>query len=107
MADRLIDNLIQVEETNQKKENTEKTMVMEEPRGPEEEALVVVLDQEEIPLNEAIVMAAREDSEIKALEEEAAIGEETIPGGEVEAEVLVGVVAEDSRKNSEEFLKDF
>ena len=107
-ADKLIENLIQVEEANQKKENTEKTAVMEEPEEDlEEEALAVVLDTEEIPLNEAIVMAAREDSEIKALEEEAAIGEETIPGGEVEAEVLVGVVAEDSRKNSEEFLKDF
>ena len=82
-------------------------MVMEEPRGPEEESLVVVLDQEEIPLNEAIVMAAKEDSEIEAMEEEAVLGEETIPRGEIEAEILVAVVAEDFRKNSEEFLKDF
>ena len=107
MADRLIGNLIQAEEANQKKENTEKIMVMEEPRGPEEEALAVALDPEEMPPNEATVMAAKEDSEIEALEEEAALGEETISRVEIEAEVLVAVVAEDSRKNSEEFLKDF
>ena len=81
---------------------------MEEPEEDlEEEALAVVLDQEEIPLNEAIVMAAKEDSEIEALEEEAAIGEETIPKGEIEAEVLVAVMAEDFRKNSEESLEVF
>jgi hypothetical protein len=81
---------------------------MEEPEEDlEEEALAVVLDQEEIPLNEAIVMAAKEDSEIEALEEEAAIGEETIPKGEIEAEVLVAVMAEDFRENSGKSLEDF
>ena len=97
-----------MEEANQKKENTEKTAVMEEPEEDlEEEALAVVLDPEEMFPNEAIVMTAREDSGIEILEEEAALGEETIPKGEIEAEVSVAAGAEDSRKNSEESLEDF
>lgn len=72
-----------------------------------EESLAVALDPEEILPNEAIVMVTKEDSGIETLEEEAALGEETIPKGEIEAEVSVAVAAEGFRKNSEESLKDF
>ena len=101
MAGKLVENLIQAEEENQKEENTEKAVVMEELRGPEEEALVGALDPEEMFLNEAIVMVvaiAKEDSGIEVPEEEAAPEEEAVPRGEIEAEVSVAVGAEDFRK---------